>query len=84
MVEVCEYSPDTTFALHMIEGALPIDARLTFTPTETGTRMTFAAYGHPTGAMRLAQPLLRRTLKRQFSGYCATLKRVLGRHQPAS
>jgi hypothetical protein len=27
--------------------------------------------------MRLAQPLLRVTLKRQFAGYCATLKRVL-------
>jgi len=27
--------------------------------------------------MRLAQPLLRPVLKRQFSGYCATLKRVL-------
>src|SRR5450755_1509463 len=27
--------------------------------------------------MRLAQPLLRLTLKRQFAGYCATLKQVL-------
>jgi hypothetical protein len=27
--------------------------------------------------MRLAQPLLARTLKAQFAGYCQTLKRVL-------
>jgi|HubBroStandDraft_2_1064218.scaffolds.fasta_scaffold580767_1 hypothetical protein len=27
--------------------------------------------------MRLAQPLLRVTLKRQFADYCATLKQVL-------
>jgi hypothetical protein len=27
--------------------------------------------------MRLAQPLIRLTLKRQFAGYCATLKHVL-------
>ncbi len=26
--------------------------------------------------MRLAQPLLHLTLKRQFAGYCATLNRV--------
>jgi uncharacterized protein YndB with AHSA1/START domain len=83
VVEVSEYDVNTTFGLHMIEGALPIDARLTFKPTASGTRMTFAAHGHPAGPMRLAQPLLRRTLKRQFSGYCATLKRVLESHQPA-
>jgi uncharacterized protein YndB with AHSA1/START domain len=65
-VEVSEYDVNATFALHMIDGPLPIDARFTFTPTESSTRMTFAAHGHPSGPMRLAQPLLRRTLKRQF------------------
>ena len=39
--------------------------------------MRFAAHGQPTGPMRIAQPLLRHTLKRQFAGYCATLKQVL-------
>jgi uncharacterized protein YndB with AHSA1/START domain len=77
LVEVSEYEPDRTFALRMIEGALPIDARLTFEPTERGTRLRFAANGQPTGSMRLAQPLLRLTLKRQLTGYCATLQRVL-------
>jgi uncharacterized protein YndB with AHSA1/START domain len=77
VVEVSEYDPGRTFALHMIEGALPIDARLTFEPTPAGTRLRFAAQGEPSGAMRLAAPVLRRILKRQFSGYCATLKQVL-------
>jgi uncharacterized protein YndB with AHSA1/START domain len=76
-VEVSEYEPDRTFALHMIEGALPLDARITFESTEHGTRIRFHAYGQPTGAMRVAQPLLRRSLKRQFARDCATLKRVL-------
>lgn len=76
-VEVSEYDPDRTFALHILDGALPIDARLTFDPTDHGTRLTFTAHGQPTGPMRLAQPLLSRTLKRQFADYCATLKRVL-------
>ena len=84
LVEVSEYDPDRTFALHMLEGALPIDARLTFQPTELGTRLTFAARGQPTGTLRLVQPLLRRTLKRQFAGYCATLKDVLETHNPGA
>jgi hypothetical protein len=61
----------------MIEGALPVHAHMTFEPTTTGTRLQLRAYGQPTGAMRLAQPLLQRTLKRQFAGYCRTLKEVL-------
>jgi uncharacterized protein YndB with AHSA1/START domain len=77
LVEVSEYEPDRTFALHVIEGALPLDARITLEPTEEGTRMRFAAEGQPEGAMRLAQPLLQRTLKRQFAAYCVTLKGIL-------
>jgi hypothetical protein len=33
--------------------------------------------------MRVAQPLLRLTLKRQFAGYCTTLKQVLESAPPA-
>ena len=77
LVEVSEYEPDRVFGLRMLEGALPLDARITFEPTELGTQALFAAHGRPSGAMRLAQPLLRLSLKRQFAGYCTTLKRVL-------
>ena len=61
----------------MLEGALPIHARITLEPTKLGTRVQPDAHGQPSGPMRLAQPLLRLTLKRQFAGYCATLKQVL-------
>ena len=74
LVEVSGYEPDRTFALHAVEGALPVDARMTFEPAGAGTLMRFRAHGHATGALRLAEPLLRRTLKRQFAGHCATLK----------
>jgi uncharacterized protein YndB with AHSA1/START domain len=77
LVEVSEFEPDRVFALRMIEGALPIDARIVFEPTERGTRMSFTAHGQPSGGMRMAQPLLRLALKRQFKEHCATLKRVL-------
>jgi hypothetical protein len=33
--------------------------------------------------MRVAQPLLRLTLKRQFAGYCAKLKQILENSSPA-
>jgi uncharacterized protein YndB with AHSA1/START domain len=77
LVEVSEYEPDRAFALHVLEGALPLDVRITFESTERGTLMQFGAHGGPTGALRLAEPLLRHTLKRQFAGHCATLKQVL-------
>jgi uncharacterized protein YndB with AHSA1/START domain len=84
LVEVSEYEPDRVFALRMLEGPVPIHARLTFEPNEQGTRVQFTAHGQPSGAMRLAQPLLRLTLKRQFAGYCATLKQVLEHAPPTT
>jgi uncharacterized protein YndB with AHSA1/START domain len=84
LVEVSEYEPGRAFALRMLEGALPIHARMTFEPTEVGTRVQFDAYGRASGPMRLAEPFLRLTLKRQFAGYCATLKQVLETARPTT
>jgi len=77
LVEVSEYEPDHVFALRMLEGKPPIHARVTFEPTRQGTRVRFGAHGQPTGAMRVVQPLLSFTLKRQFARYLATLKQLL-------
>jgi uncharacterized protein YndB with AHSA1/START domain len=82
LVEVAEYEPDRVFGLQTIEGAIPIHARIRFEPTARGTRVNFHGYGQPNGAMRLAQPLLQVTLRRQFATYCATLKRTLENRQP--
>ena len=76
VVEVTEYEPDRVFALHNIEGP-PLNGRITLEPTERGTRFQFQVYGQPTGAARLAEPLLRFILKRNFQQFCTTLKRVL-------
>ena len=76
VVEVSEYEPDRTLALHVVEGT-PVHARMTFEPTERGTLMRFTAHGQLEGPMRLAQPLLQRTLKRQFEKQCGILKRLL-------
>jgi uncharacterized protein YndB with AHSA1/START domain len=82
VVEVCEYEPDRTFALRVVDGT-PVHARMTFEPTEQGTLMRFRGHGQLTGAMRLVQPLLQRVLKRQFAENCAALKRVLETPVPA-
>jgi uncharacterized protein YndB with AHSA1/START domain len=84
LVEVSEYESNRVFALRMLEGALPIDARITFEPTELGTRVQLDAHGQASGLMRLAQPLIRRTLKRQFASYCATLKQALESTPPTT
>ncbi len=76
VVEVSEYEPDRVFALRVIEGT-PVHLRMTFEPAERGTMMRFRAHGQLTGPMRLAEPLVRRTLKRQFAGQCARLKQLL-------
>jgi uncharacterized protein YndB with AHSA1/START domain len=77
LVEVSEYEPSRVFALRMLEGLLPIHARITFEASDLGTRLQLDAHGQPSGLMRLAQPVLRLTLKRQFADYCTTLKQVL-------
>jgi uncharacterized protein YndB with AHSA1/START domain len=76
-VEVTELERDRVFALHVVEGALPIDARIAFEAWAGGTLLRFRAHGQPRGPMRIAQPLLRVVLKRQFAGYCAKLKQLL-------
>jgi uncharacterized protein YndB with AHSA1/START domain len=83
VVEVSEYEPDRAFALHVVEGT-PVDARMTFEPTHDGTLLRFAAHGRLRGPLRLAQPLLQRTLKRQFTKDCARLKQVLERPPAAA
>jgi uncharacterized protein YndB with AHSA1/START domain len=77
LVEVSELVPDRVFALRVVEGALPVDARISVEPSESGTRLRFNVRGEPTGPLRFLQPVMRMALKRQFREYCTTLKRIL-------
>ncbi|WP_028067542.1 SRPBCC family protein [Solirubrobacter soli] len=76
VVEVSEFEPGRVFALRVVEGT-PVHLRITLDPDGDGTRMRFRAYGELGGAMRLLQPVLGRTLKRQFAQQLDTLGRVL-------
>jgi len=77
VVEVVEYERGRAFALKVVEGDLPVDLQVTFEAAGSGTVMRFRGHGHATGAMRLAQPVLQRVLKRQFTGQCNTLRQVM-------
>ncbi|MGH2869680.1 MAG: SRPBCC family protein [Solirubrobacteraceae bacterium] len=76
VVEVVEYEPERAFRLRTIEG-LPVDGHITLEPRDGGTRFRFKVYAQPTGMMRIAQPLMRAMLRRQFDQHCTTLKTVL-------
>jgi uncharacterized protein YndB with AHSA1/START domain len=82
VVEVREFEPGRVFALKLIDGPLPLDVRLTFSPAGRGTRFTFTGSGEVEGALRLAGPFLAQTLKRQFERHCEQLKRVLESQPP--
>ena len=51
--------------------------------TAIGTRMRFRIHGQPTGAMRIAESILRPMFNRRFPQHCTTLKRVLEQSPPA-
>ena len=58
--------------------AEPVElARISFEAWAGGTLLRFRASGQPRGPMRIARPLLRLVLKRQFTAYCAKLKQLL-------
>jgi uncharacterized protein YndB with AHSA1/START domain len=76
-VEVAEIEPGRAFALRIVEGPLPLDGRWTFEPTGTGTRVRFTGEGDLRGPMRLAAPIVRRAVARQFRGHHERLKGVL-------
>jgi uncharacterized protein YndB with AHSA1/START domain len=82
VVEIVEYEPDRAFGLHTVEG-IPVHARITLEPTETGTRFRFRVQWQPAGPMRIIQPILKATLKRQFDQHCANLKSQLERSATA-
>ena len=77
LVEVTDFERPRAFGLNVVEGSLPVDLDITLEPAGEGTLMRFHGHGQPSGAARLAQPILQRVLRRQFAGQCATLKQVL-------
>jgi uncharacterized membrane protein len=78
VVEVSQYEPERRLELRIVEGPLAVDGLFVFAPTDgASTRLELFGTGRPEGAMRLAQPLLRHFVRRQFAAHLLTLKRVM-------
>lgn len=76
VVQVVEHEPDRVFGMRIIEG-LPVHGQITTEPSGAGTRFRFRVYSQPTGVMRLAEPLMRAMLRREFERHCTHLKEAL-------
>jgi uncharacterized protein YndB with AHSA1/START domain len=75
VVEFTEFQRPRRVHVHIVEGPYPVDGTWSFTPAGDGTSVEFVAEGELRGVMRLAQPIVKRMLDRQFAGYHANLRR---------
>lgn len=76
-VEVAEWEPSRTLALRIVGGPLPLDGRWTLEPHEGGTRLHFHGEARLRGLLRVAAPIGRGVIARQFDGHHRRLKQLL-------
>jgi uncharacterized membrane protein len=81
LVEVAQYEPDRAFSLRVLDGPLKVDGAYRFEGEGGRTQVEFRAEGAVHGPLRLVEPLLKRTLARQFAGYHRRLKEILEARQ---
>jgi uncharacterized membrane protein len=77
IVEVSAYEENHRIDLRIVSGPVPVHGENEFTSIHGGTRIDFVAHGELRGALRMAQPVLARVLRRQFESDYARLKRAL-------
>jgi uncharacterized protein YndB with AHSA1/START domain len=77
VTEVTAFEPDRHFAISLVEGPVPIDGDWRFALADGGTRIEFAANGKLAGPIRLIEPLIARTVRRQMRRDHERLKQVL-------
>jgi uncharacterized protein YndB with AHSA1/START domain len=75
VVEFTEFQRPTRLHVHIVEGPHPVDGTWSFSPAGTGTRVDFVAEGELRGVMRIAGPVARRMMDRQFARYHDNLRR---------
>lgn len=76
--EVTDYQPPTLFAFRGKSGPMRMEMRFTLTSAgpET-TEVTQVAEGASGGVFKLADPIMARTMKKQFAADLETLKTIL-------
>jgi len=76
LVEVSELQRDRLFSLRVLEGPLPVDARISLEASQAGTRMRFNAHGEPSGPA-LSAAAHAPGAETKFREHCTTLKHAL-------
>jgi len=75
VVEFAEFDRPHRLHVHIVEGPLPVDGTWELRADGGGTRGDFVAEGPLSGPMRLAGPLVKLMLGREFARYHANLRR---------
>ncbi len=74
---VTEYEPHHRFAARTLSGPFQATGTYVLDPVDGGTRLTLVMEGEPGGAMKLAGPMIARTIKKQIETQVDHLKRLL-------
>jgi uncharacterized protein YndB with AHSA1/START domain len=75
VVEFTEFDRPHRLHVHIVEGRYPVDGTWVLGADGDGTRVEFVAEGPLSGAMRLAEPLVKRMMGREFAKYHENLRR---------
>jgi uncharacterized membrane protein len=75
--EVTEYEPNRTYSFESTSGPFPIEGGLTCEAAEDGTKVTLAVEADIGGFFKMAEPLVARTIKKQFEADVGKLKDLL-------
>ena len=75
VVEFTDFDRPHRVHTHIVEGPQQIDGTWVFTPAGGGTRVDFVAEGPLRGLMRIAEPIVKRVIDRQFKQYHENLRR---------
>jgi uncharacterized protein YndB with AHSA1/START domain len=76
--EITGYEPPTLYAFRAKNGPMHMEMRFTLTPEGSeSTKVTQVVEGESAGFFKLADPILARTMKKQFVADLETLKTLL-------
>lgn len=75
--EVVELVPGERLVMRTAQGPFPMETTYTWTPEGSGTRMTLANRGEPSGFAAVTGPLVERAMRRATTKDLARLKAIL-------
>jgi uncharacterized membrane protein len=75
--EVTGYEPNRKYSFKSTSGPFPIEGGLTCEAAEGGAKVTLAVEADIGGFFKMAEPLVVRTIKRQFEADVGNLKDIL-------